>query len=81
MAGAAGAMHGYDQFVRDAPPKAGFLVGVQDFDILSPVREGDRLRITVSTLGALGDVTLLAAEIRRDETLVAKGKLKVFVPE
>lgn len=77
----AGAMQGYDQFMRGLPPKSGFLVGVQDFVIHGVARAGEMVRMNVSVIAELGEVTVLAAEVLRGETLLAEGRLKVFIPE
>lgn len=77
----AGAMQGYDQYIQDLPPKAGFLVGAQDFHIREEARENDVLRIDVSLVAELGEVSVLAAVILRDGGVLAEGRLKVFVPE
>lgn len=77
----AGAMQGYDLYIQKLPPKPGFLVGVQDFLIHEEARAGDTLRVTVALTAELAEVSVLSAEVFRDGSLLAEGKLKVFVPE
>lgn len=76
----AGAMQGYDQYLQDLPPKAGFLVGAQDFVFHGEARIGDTLRVDVAIYAELGDMTVLTASVSRGGALLAEGRLKVFVP-
>ena len=77
----AGAMQGYDQRLQGLPPKSGFLVGVQDFALLGAAAAGDTVRMEVAIVAELGSVTVLTAKVFRGESLLAEGRLKVYVPE
>jgi predicted hotdog family 3-hydroxylacyl-ACP dehydratase len=77
----AGAMQGYDLYVQNLPPKPGFLVGVQDFCIHDEALVGDTLCITVALTAELAEVSVLSASVFRGGSLLADGRLKVFVPE
>ena len=76
----AGAMQGYDWHLQNLPLKSGFLVGAQDFSFFGQAVVGDTVRMEVSIVAELGEVTVLSAKVFRSEQLLAEGKLKVFVP-
>jgi len=76
-----GAMQGFDRQRQNLPPQSGYLVGVQDFSIFGTATVGDRLKIEVYIVAELGEVTILTAEVRCGKTMLANGRLKVYVPE
>ncbi|MDR0828120.1 MAG: hypothetical protein LBN33_09665 [Desulfovibrio sp.] len=77
----AGAMQGYDLYMKGQPPKFGYLAGAQDFIFHAPARAGDLLTIKVTIEAELGEVSVLSSRILRGETLLAEGRIKVYVPE
>lgn len=77
----AGAMQGYDQHIQGLPPKQGFLVGVQDFVVHATAKVGDCLRMEVAIFAEFGEMTVLTVQARRDDELLAEGRIKVYVPE
>lgn len=77
----AGAMQGFDQHIQGLPPRSGFLVGVQDFAVHGAARIGDTVRMEVDIIAELGDMTVLSARLFHQATLLAEGRLKVYVPE
>jgi predicted hotdog family 3-hydroxylacyl-ACP dehydratase len=82
----AGAMQGFARLHLGLPAQEGFLAAVQDFVISGRAREGDCLVSTVRLQAEVGGVLLIRAETVRKESdgreeLLAKGTLKVFVPE
>jgi predicted hotdog family 3-hydroxylacyl-ACP dehydratase len=76
----AGAMQGYDWHIQNLSPKPGFLVGAQDFSFFGQAVVGDTVRMEVTIMTELGEVTVLSAKVFRRDELLAEGKLKVFVP-
>lgn len=78
---AAGAMQGFDMFLKGLPPQAGYLVGVQDFDFYASAEVGDTLTITVAIETEFGEVTVIFARVLKKGELLAEGRLKVYVPE
>ena len=76
-----GAMQGFDRQRQSLPPQSGYLVGVQNFFIYGTATLGDRLEMEVHIEAELGAVTILAAEVRCGKTMLAAGRLKVYVPE
>jgi len=77
----AAAMHGFDRQRHDLPLQYGYLVGAQDFTVFGEARLGDRLEMEVHVEAKLGEVSILTAEVRRGETRLATGRLKVYAPE
>ena len=61
-------------------PALGLLVGVQDVEMLQDAFEGDLLCISVRREVELGNIHVLAFSVHRKETLLAQGKLKVYIP-
>ncbi|MCL2122482.1 MAG: hypothetical protein FWH34_00180 [Desulfovibrionaceae bacterium] len=76
-----GAMQGFDRQRQNLPPQSGYLVGAQDFIIFGAAKVGDRLEMEVHIEAELGEVTILTAEVRCAKTMLATGRLKVYVPE
>ena len=81
---AVGAMDGALQAQSAAPPRMGFLVGVQQFAVSGEAVVGDRLRIEVAIEAELGEFSVCSARIFRhgsdNPQLLAEGRLKVFIP-
>lgn len=86
----AGAMKGFADKVLGLPAREGFLAAIQDFSVYGLATQGERLRITVSLQAEVSGISLIKAEIFRSSitgsaeqegTLLASGKLKVFVPQ
>lgn len=64
-----------------AAPSRGFLVGAQDFSITGRVRVGDGLRVEVSTVGQFAGFAVVEATVRRGRDELARGRIKVWIPE
>ena len=77
----AAAMQGYNRQRQNLLPQYGYLVGAQDFTVLGAATLGDRLEVEVHIEAELGEVSILTAEVRRGETKLATGRLKVYVPK
>jgi predicted hotdog family 3-hydroxylacyl-ACP dehydratase len=73
------ALKGYLDKVENKPVRQGFLVGIKKFVSLEPVFSGERLRITIETLGELEDFAVAEGQIWRSETLVARGEIKIWI--
>jgi len=79
MAQAYAAIKGYCDKLEKIPAKQGFLVGIKKVERLLSAQAGDRLRIKVSTMAELGDFSVAEGEVWRDDDLLAKGEIKVWV--
>lgn len=73
------ALKGYLDKIENKPVRQGFLVGIKKFVSLEPVFSGERLRITIETLGELEDFAVAEGQIWRSETLVARGEIKIWI--
>jgi predicted hotdog family 3-hydroxylacyl-ACP dehydratase len=82
----AGAMKGYLEKKRNIPVREGFLAAAQNFSFHGKALQGDVLRIAVALTARVAEISLLEASILREEgngdsLLLARGKLKLFIPE
>ncbi|MCL1985622.1 MAG: 3-hydroxyacyl-ACP dehydratase [Betaproteobacteria bacterium] len=59
----------------------GYLAGLRDIVVHGDARLGETLAVSVCIVAALGAVTVLEGEVRRADTLLATGQLKIFIPE
>ncbi|WP_147821948.1 3-hydroxyacyl-ACP dehydratase [Salidesulfovibrio onnuriiensis] len=59
----------------------GYLVGVQKFESLGTAKAGDELTIHVETVGQFEGFAVVEGAVRREETLLAELKIKLWVPE
>lgn len=81
MAQAFAAVKGFDDYLSDQPVKRGFLVGIRKIEFLDRVFAGDRLQITVKTVGAISGFAVIAGEVKRDRKIIARGELKLWIQE
>jgi predicted hotdog family 3-hydroxylacyl-ACP dehydratase len=82
----AGAMKGYLEKELSLPVREGFLAAAQNFSFHGKALQGDVLRIAVALTARVAELSLLEASVLREDegggsTLLAGGKLKIFVPE
>jgi predicted hotdog family 3-hydroxylacyl-ACP dehydratase len=74
------AVHGYHLTPAERAAHRGLLIGVKDLIIHAPAQRGDRLTILVRRIAKFGDFGVVEGEIRRDQTLLASGEIKVWRP-
>ena len=77
----AGALQGFDRQRQNLPPQHGYLVGAQDFAVCGTATVGDRLEVEVHIEAEFAEVTVLSAKVSRGETVLATGRIKVYVRE
>ena len=75
----AGAMQGYLACLNQCAPPPGMLVGIQHFTFFAPAHASDLLRISVTILAVVQEVTILEAKITRAGATIAHGSLKVYI--
>lgn len=75
------AFRGYELQALGLQPRAGYLVAIRQLDVFGLARAGERLSIAVITVGELEGFAVIAGEVRHGDELLAKAKLKVFIPE
>lgn len=81
VAQAYAAYRGYELKSLGLQPRAGYLVAIRQLDVLGRAKAGDTLIITVRTVGVLEGFAVIAGEVRHGENVLAKAKLKVYIPE
>lgn len=59
----------------------GYLVGVQKFETCNPGFVGELFTVEVETVGEFEGFAVVEGMVRRDETVLAQGKIKLWVPE
>lgn len=79
LAQAFAAAHSFTERQRGAAVRRGFLVGVRKLEILGTARRGDRLRIPVRQIAKVGDFVVIEGEVRRADTVLARGNLKLWI--
>ncbi len=72
------AMEGFREVGSRNPQQEGYLLGIKKFEILGSARVGDILRITIYKVAKLGDFGIIRGEIKKENTLIARGELKVW---
>ncbi|MDD4649908.1 MAG: 3-hydroxylacyl-ACP dehydratase [Desulfoplanes sp.] len=71
---------GFEFICQGMPCPIGYLVGIQGFECLGDAHMGDRLCIDTECLGTFEGFGVVRAVIRRDDTVLAQGKIKLYVP-
>jgi radical SAM protein with 4Fe4S-binding SPASM domain len=56
----------------------GLLLGAKKLEILEPARVGDTLNISVCKFARLGDFGIVKGEIRKGNTVLARGEIKIW---
>ena len=75
------AMRGYDDQRSGLPVREGFLVGIRRMELHTTVSVGDRLEIAVQTSAVVGAFAVAEGEVRRGAEVVARGSLKLWIPD
>ena len=76
----AGLLQGLALREKGLAPGLGMLVGIQGFEVIEDAHAGDTLCISVTREAELSDVHILGFSVHRQESLLAKGCLKVYIP-
>ncbi len=81
MAQAFAAAKGWEIIETGGEFPIGYLVGVQQFSTLSEAKAGDLLTIEVGTVGEFEGFAIVEGSVKRGDTLIAAGKIKLWVPQ
>jgi predicted hotdog family 3-hydroxylacyl-ACP dehydratase len=81
IAQAYAAVKGYEDLLHEKPMKKGFLVGIRKIHFKGRAFVGDRLRITVSTVGAIEGFAVVEGEVLREGKVIASGTIKLWITE
>lgn len=80
MAQTYAAIKGYEDLSQGKPVMEGFLVGIRKARFPVDARVGDCLTIEVANIGSIDGFHMIRASVRRDDTILAEGTLKLWVP-
>lgn len=75
------AMQGFEDLRFGRPVKEGFLVGIRRIRVEGTARVGERLEVMVRTIGAIDGFAVAEGEVRRGDTVLAAGSLKLWIPD
>jgi radical SAM protein with 4Fe4S-binding SPASM domain len=78
MAQSIAAINGFKRLGRSQSALEGFLVGVQEFEILGPARVGDTLNIHVQKKTRFGKFGILKGTVSRNGVVLARGEIKTW---
>ena len=81
VAQSAAAFAGYAPYTQGETPKLGFIGEVKKFRINRLPKVGEFLHTRLRVLGEAAGVTLIAAETKSDEEILATCQMKIFIKE
>ena len=81
VAQSAAAFAGYAPYQKGKSPKLGFIGEVKKFKIARLPKVGEVLHTSLHILGEAAGVTLISAETKAGEEMLATGQMKIFVKE
>lgn len=73
------AIKGYDDLLCGKPVQEGFLVGIRKFRMSGRVSAGERLVITINTVGSFEGFAVIEGQIRSAEEIIATGFIKLWL--
>jgi len=79
MAQAYATIEGYRCLLDKVPARTGFLVGMQDIDIIKRPFVGDCLNINVDTVAVVEHFAVVEAEVLLKKEIIARGRLKLWI--
>ena len=81
VAQSAAAFAGYAPFTKGESPKLGFIGEVKKFKIARLPKVGELLHTSLRVLGEAAGVTLISAETKSGEEVLATCQMKIFINE
>ena len=81
IAQACAAAKGYEDRLSNDPMKLGYLVGIKKLQFFGKAFAGDKLQISVRTVGAIGGFTVVEGKVFCNQKIIAAGTIKLWVPE
>jgi predicted hotdog family 3-hydroxylacyl-ACP dehydratase len=70
---------GYDDLINGKPVQEGFLVGIRKLKLSGEAFAGERLSISIKTVGSFEGFAVVEGEIRRADEIIASGSLKLWL--
>ena len=81
VAQSAAAFAGYAPYTKGETPKLGFIGEVKKFKIVRLPKVGEFLHTNLRILGEVAGVTLISAETKSGEEVLATCQMKIFIKE
>ena len=81
VAQSAAAFAGYAPYTRGEQPKLGFIGEVKKFKIARLPKVGEFLHTSLRVLGEAAGITLISAETKVEEEVLATCQMKIFIKE
>jgi radical SAM protein with 4Fe4S-binding SPASM domain len=72
------AMNGFKRLGVEGSPAEGYVVGAQGLEILGVAEVGDRLSVSIYEDVRFGNFVIIQGRVSRDETLLARGAIKIW---
>lgn len=79
IAQSAAARVGYIALQNKEAVPLGFIGSIDKMNFYSLPALGSELKTTITVMQVVGDITLIGAEVRSEETLIAEGRMKIFI--
>ena len=81
IAQSASVMTGYNARRKNNPPPIGFIGEVKKYKTFTLPKIGDKLITTIHILSEIMNITLLSAETKVNERIIATCQMKIFIKE
>ena len=81
IAQSASVFAGYSAKQKSRPAPVGFIGEVRKYEIVELPRAGDELITSIHILSEVMNISLLSAEIKIDDRIVAACQMKIFIKE
>jgi len=79
IAQSAAARVGYIALQQKEPVPLGFIGSVDKMKIYHLPTVGNELKTEITVMQEVGDITLISAQVKSEETLIAEGRMKIFL--
>lgn len=81
MAQTAAAMQGAKCLKENSGIGLGYISGINDFELLKKVTHNKTYEITTNVTHKIGSFTLISAEVKSSDDIIARGRLKLYIEE
>lgn len=79
IAQSAAARVGYIALQQKEPVPLGFIGSVDKMRIHQLPAVGNELKTEITVMQEVGDITLISAQVKSEDTLIAEGRMKIFL--
>jgi predicted hotdog family 3-hydroxylacyl-ACP dehydratase len=70
---------GYNTLLTSKPILIGYIAAIKNLEIFSQAKIGDIIQTNVTTINQVFDVTIISGIVKREDILVAKCEMKIFL--